>query len=154
MKIAKKRIRKWFEPSLWKKITSIPKIRNRIIKILELKKSGSYDSCYNLNPFILSNGKTLTIRIANHPARETNFGSHNRTDFNVSILIGKNTDTITICNAKVSRIYEEIVYKPHCFEGEERVITIMEILSGLESALTTGKYKKGRHGTYLVRRTN
>lgn len=69
-------------------------------------------------------------------------------------LIGKNTDTITIRNAKISRVYEEIVYKPHCFEGDERVATIMEILSGLESALTTGKYKKSRHGTYLVRRTN
>lgn len=149
-----KKINKWKEVSRWEKVKTISSIRDSFMKLLNLRKSGSYNSCYNKEPFILSTGKTLTIRIADHPARETNFGSHNRTDFNVSILIGKNTDTITICNAKVSRIYEEIVYKPHCFEGEERVITIMEILSGLESALTTGKYKKSRHGTYLVRRTN
>ena len=152
--MANKKINKWFERSLWRSVKTIPQIRNKMIKILGLRTCGSWNSKYNKEPFILSTGKTLTIRIADHPARETNFGSHNRTDFNVSILIGKNTDTITICNAKVSRIYEEIVYKPHCFEGEERVITIMEILSGLESALTTGKYKKSRHGTYLVRRTN
>lgn len=145
-------LNKWKKADSWSKCLSVSQIKSKLISILGLQKSGSWNSYYNRTPILTSDGRTLTIRIADHPAKEINFNTHNKTDFNVSLLMGKNVDELVIMNAKKSEVYEEILYKCHCFKGREREKTIAEIIKGMEAALKDGTYAKGKHGFYLVNR--
>lgn len=137
-------------------LKSLGEIRNFLNTTLCLRKGGSYDTRYS-QPITLENGKTLTIRLANHQAVEQNFIAHNNTEYNISIIICNDTETITITTNKVrtSQIYEEIIYTSECFTEYNIKQTIFEILQGFVHALENGgTFLKGEMGKYLVHLDN
>lgn len=118
---------------------------------LGLRQSSRWNSMYNPEPFVLPNGDTLTLRIADHKATPEQFIKHFNTKYNVVLLIGEKTENIEIQNYIESEIYSEILYKPECFNNKNKEQTITEILLGLINTFETGEFTKGEMGYYLVK---
>ena len=141
------RIRKWANEGVLSKFntTKAGSIRGKLVTMLLLRKQGRSNSSYNPQDIITENGNTLTIRLADHPATESNFKSEK----NISLVIGEKADKLVITTVKQSRIYSEVVYKSECFADDKRKQTLEEILAGLQAALRTGYYEKAKWASIM-----
>ena len=123
---------------------------NKLKSILGLRTSGSWDSSYKT--FETLSGELVTIRIGDHQAKEENFINKANTKYNVSLIMGEKADSIVIKSKGTSKVYSEVLYRSRCFTDRNREETMTEILKGLQEALRTGIYKKGRMGETVVDR--
>ncbi len=103
------------------KSSSSGNVREHLVSLLGLRKHSEHNSAYPVNKYMLTtNGETLTIRLSDHPANEKNFIAK----YNVSIIIGKKADEITIESTKYSNIYSEVVYRSECFSDGCELLSI------------------------------
>lgn len=124
---------------------SIGAIREKLCSTIGLRKKGMSNSAYAcvLTKYTRD---TLTIRIGDHGANESNFLSHDKSKFNVSIVI---SDKMIVKTAIYSAVYSEVVYDNIDF-ATDKDRTLTEICDGLIEALETGVFHKGQMGEYSV----
>lgn len=118
-------------------------IRIRLAKIFGLRKNSAYDSMCPTDGYYTTTetNETITIRLSNHLAKESQF----KAKHNISIVI---SDNITVQSLTNSNIYTEVVYNADCFKANNITQTLNEILLGIKHALMTGEYIKGKMGQY------